>query len=65
LAESEFELFITSDQSIRYQQNLTGRLIPILEFSTNDLRQIQAAATLILEAVSSIQSGEFRHLKIQ
>ena len=65
LAESEFELFITSDQSIRYQQNLTGRRIPILELSTNDLRRIQAAATLILQAVSSIQSGEFRHLNIQ
>ena len=30
-AESEFDLFITSDQNIRYQQNLAGRRIPILE----------------------------------
>jgi hypothetical protein len=32
-AEAEFDLFITSDQNIRYQQNLTGRLISILELS--------------------------------
>jgi predicted nuclease of predicted toxin-antitoxin system len=31
LADAEFELFITSDQNIRYQQNLAGQRIPILE----------------------------------
>lgn len=41
-AESEFDLFITSDQNIRYQQNLTGRRIAILELSTNDIHRIQA-----------------------
>jgi len=30
LAEREFELFITSDQNIRYQQNLIGRKQQIL-----------------------------------
>ncbi len=44
LAEGEFDLFITSDQNIRYQQNMAGRCIPILELSTNDLRRIQVAA---------------------
>ena len=33
-AEGKFDLFITSDQNIRYQQNLAGRLIAILELST-------------------------------
>jgi hypothetical protein len=42
-AEGEFDLFITSDQNIRYQQNLTGRAIAILELSTNDLRRIESA----------------------
>ena len=40
-AELEFDLFITSDQNIRYQQNLAGRKIAVLELSTNDLRRIQ------------------------
>ena len=26
LAEGEYDLFITADQNIRYQQNLTGRI---------------------------------------
>ena len=37
LAETRFELFITSDQNIRYQQNLSGFRAAILELSTNDL----------------------------
>ena len=63
-AEAEFDLFITSDQNIRYQQNLAGRRIAILELSTNDLRRIQAASTLIAEAVEKIGPAEFQHLDI-
>ena len=64
LAENEFDLFITSDQNIRYQQNLAGRKIAILELSTNDYRRIRAAAELIQSAVAKIQPPEFRHLEI-
>jgi predicted nuclease of predicted toxin-antitoxin system len=64
LAEKEFDLFITSDQNIRYQQNLAGWQIAILELSTNDLRRIQAAQALIQSAIGTIQPREFRHLEI-
>jgi hypothetical protein len=64
LAEAQFDLFITADQSIRYQQNLTGRRIPILELSTNDLRRILAAASLLQSAVETIRAGELRQLEI-
>jgi len=65
LAEGEFDLFITSDQGIRYQQNLAGRSIAILELSTNKLRRILAAEQLIREAVGNIRTGEYRRLVIQ
>ena len=64
LAESEFELFITADQNIRYQQHLAGRSIPILELSTNKLRRLSAAATTIQSAITTMKPGEFRHLEI-
>jgi predicted nuclease of predicted toxin-antitoxin system len=64
LAEEEFDLFITSDQNLRYQQNLKGRRIAILELSNNDLRRIQAASHEILAAVANIRPGDFRHLEI-
>jgi len=64
LAESEFDLFITADQNIRYQQNLAGRRIPILGLSTNKLRRLSAAATSIQSAIATMKPGEFRHLEI-
>jgi predicted nuclease of predicted toxin-antitoxin system len=64
LAENEFELFITADQNLRYQQNLTGRSIAILELSNNDLRRILAADSSIIEAVATIQEGEYLQLEI-
>jgi predicted nuclease of predicted toxin-antitoxin system len=63
-AEREFDLFITSDQNIRYQQNLAGRSIAILELSTNDISRIQAANALIQDAIGKIQSNEFKQLSI-
>jgi hypothetical protein len=64
LAEREFDLFITSDQGIRYQQNLSGRQIAILELSTNDLRRILADAAALQAAVAMMRPGEFRSLPI-
>src|SRR6185503_4438478 len=63
-AEGEFDLFITSDQNIRYQQNLTGRRIAILELSTNDIGRIEAARSLIEETLAKIQPSEFTELII-
>ena len=64
LAETRFDLFITSDQNLRYQQNLSGFRITILEISTNDLHRIQAAAALIRSAIDALQPGQFQHLDI-
>jgi hypothetical protein len=64
LAETEFDLFITADQNLRYQQNLAGRRIAILELSSNKLRRINEAAPLIRDAVAAIKQAEFRRLEI-
>jgi hypothetical protein len=63
-AEAEFNLFITADQGIRYQQNLAGRRIAILQLSTNRLRAVIAAAAQLQSAVTAIRPGEFRKLHL-
>jgi predicted nuclease of predicted toxin-antitoxin system len=63
-AEGAFDLFITSDQNIRYQQNLTGRRSAIIELSTNDLRRLQQAAELIAEAIANVGNDEFKQLNV-
>lgn len=64
LAESEFDLFITTDQNIRYQQNLAGRRIPILELSTNDIRRLRAAGSLIQASIAAMKTGGLHKLDI-
>ena len=36
VAEEKFELFITSDKNLKYQQKVAGRKIAILSLPTND-----------------------------
>lgn len=63
-AEAEFDLLITADQNIRYQQNLTNRRIAILELSTNDFRRLQAARALIEETLRIIKPSELKQLSV-
>ena len=64
LAEGKFDLFITADQGLAYEQNLRGRQIAILELSTNKLRAIEAVAAKLCDAVASMSGIEFRRLEI-
>lgn len=63
-AEGKFDLFITADQNLSYQQNLTGFKIAILELSTNDLKRIESARETINKFIAAAQPGSFQKLKI-
>ena len=64
LAEAEFSLFITTDQNLRYQQNLSNRKIAILVLPTNNLRRLLAASELLKTTIQAIQSGQFVQLEL-
>jgi hypothetical protein len=59
LVDGEFDLFITADQNIRYQQNLTGRRMAILVLSTNKKSTIKANRERIIDAVNRMQPAAF------
>ena len=59
LAEQEFDLFVTSDQNLRYQQNLSDRKIAILELSTNDWATIRRHLVSVVARIDAMQPGEF------
>src|SRR5262245_39420566 len=63
-AENSFDVLITADQNLPYQQNLSSSTIAILEPSTNDLRRIQSAAAAIQSGVDEIGAGQYVKLKI-
>jgi predicted nuclease of predicted toxin-antitoxin system len=58
-AESEFDLFITTDKNLQYQQNLIGRKIAILVLPTTSWPKIQPHQNKIVEAVEKIKSGDY------
>ena len=64
-AESEgFQLLITADQRIPYQQNLSRRNIAVLIITGNRRRHVSRALTAINDAVNSMSPGEARTLEI-
>ncbi|MGH9799944.1 MAG: DUF5615 family PIN-like protein [Blastocatellia bacterium] len=62
LAENEYDLFITADKNIRYQQNLTDRNIAILVLSTNHWETIRVNSDKIVAAVEAIAPADFVEL---
>jgi len=58
-----FGLFLTTDQSLRYQQNLSARTIAILVLPTTRWPDIRQHVTEIAAAVTAMKPGEFRELK--
>ena len=60
----EYELLITTDQSMRFQQNMSERKISILILLSNSWPRIRTQITRIREAVSEISAGEIREVEI-
>ncbi len=65
LAEQKgFELLITTDTNLRYQQNLESRSISILVLTTTSWPRIKAAAALVVQMVDDLGSVDYRELHI-
>jgi len=59
LAEQQgFELMITTDTNLRYQQNLQERTIAILVLSTTSWPRIKAASDQVVDVVAELTAGE-------
>ncbi|MFT5029440.1 MAG: hypothetical protein ACI9VS_001879 [Candidatus Binatia bacterium] len=61
-AEPEFDIFITTDQNLRYQQNLTDRNLAILVLPTTNWPEIQRHGSTVQRAVNEMEAGEYRDL---
>ena len=61
-AETRFDLFITTDQQLRYQQNLAGRKLAILVLLTTSWPRIRKCISEIQAAVERTQPGTYEEL---
>ncbi|HEY1940112.1 MAG TPA: DUF5615 family PIN-like protein [Candidatus Angelobacter sp.] len=65
VAENKYDVFITLDKGIEFQQNLAGRKIAvvIIRAKSNRLTDIQQHASACLEAIQSIQPGQLLRIE--
>ncbi|MGC2660173.1 MAG: hypothetical protein WA324_19615 [Bryobacteraceae bacterium] len=60
--DSGYNLLITEDQNMPYQNPVAGRLIGILAFSTNNWGLMKPHVAAIVQAVGEVKPGEIQNL---
>jgi hypothetical protein len=67
LAEAEragFDVFLTADKNIGYQQNLAGRRIAVVVLSTPQWPLVRSHTTEIAAAVNAAMPGSYAEVQI-
>ena len=62
-AETEFDVFVTTDQNLRYQQSAARRRMAILVLPTTSWPKIQLNVQLVAAAVDALAPGDFVDLQ--
>ncbi len=62
--ENGFSVLVTTDQNLRYQQNLVGRKIAIVVLTTTSWPRIERAVTNVANAVASAAPGSYVEVTI-
>ena len=63
-AEASFDLLLTTDQKLRFQQNLVGRNLAIVVLTTTSWPRLRADVAQVVETVSRIQPGEYIEVSV-
>jgi uncharacterized protein (DUF433 family) len=64
VAEAAFDAFVTTDQNLRYQQNLTGRKLAILVLPTTSWPKLRAHTAKVSTAIAALRPGDYVELQI-
>ena len=59
-----FEVMVTADKRIRYQQNLAGRTISLLVLPTPNLVVLQEGLALIQDALGRVTQGSYQEVSL-
>ena len=58
-AEERFQVLITADKNLRYQQNLSSRRLAIIILPTNRVPEVTALLPAIVDAINMAAAGLF------
>ena len=61
---SGFDVLLTADKNIRYQQNLTGRRIALVVLSTPQWPRVRLHVAIIAAAVNAAMPGSYAEVNI-
>ena len=64
LAEEHFDVFITSDQNLRYQQNLANRKLAIIQLPTNQVPLVKRLSSVIQSSLDNIGPGDLVEIRL-
>ena len=62
--EAGFDLLLTTDKNMRYQQNLVGRRIAIVVLGRQQWPQLRAHIQRVVDAVNAATPGSFVEVEI-
>lgn len=62
--DAGFEMLLTTDKNMRYQQNLAGRKIAVLILSRQQWVQLRPHVQLVVDAIKSAAPGSFTEVEI-
>ncbi len=64
LAETRFDVLLTAARNLRYQQNLAGRVISIIELPTNTLSVVKKLTPELLRGLDGIDRGAYLQIRM-
>jgi predicted nuclease of predicted toxin-antitoxin system len=62
--EEGFEVLVTTDQNLRYQQNLQERKIAIVVLMTTSWPKIQKIIVAVVESIHAVNVGDYLEVAI-
>lgn len=63
--ESGFEVFVTTDRNLRYQQNLGGRRLAIVVLPTTSWPRIRNALPAVINAIAAASPGTYLEIDLE
>jgi hypothetical protein len=62
--QAGFDLLLTTDRNMQYQQNIAGRKIAVVILSRQQWPQLRPHVRLVVEAINSAIPGSFEEVEI-
>jgi hypothetical protein len=62
--EAGYDLLLTTDRNMQYQQNIEGRKIAVVILSRQQWPQLRPHIQLVVDAVKTVRQGSFAEVEI-